>query len=71
MKTRSLTKNNVNEFHEKLTQQLSKFVNEFQELEVTPFINFEDETKKGFGILTDNGDGSKMKKFRVTVEKYK
>ena len=71
MKTRSLAKNNVNEFHEKLTQQFSKFVSEFQELEVTPFINFEDETKKGFGVLTDNGDGGKMKKFRIIVEKYK
>ena len=71
MKTKTLKTNNTNEFSEKLTKELREFVNQFQELETTPFINFECETKKGFAILTNNGNGGKMKKFRIIVEDYK
>jgi hypothetical protein len=72
MKTRTLTKEiKTDEYHQKLTKEIQKFVDEFQELETTPLIRFDDETQKGFGVLTNNGNGSKMKKFRVIVEQYK
>jgi len=72
MKTRTLQeKINTDDFHQKLTKEIQKFVDEFQELETTPLIKFDDENQKGFGVLTDNGNGNKMKKFRVIVEQYK
>ena len=69
MKTRRLTEVDLEEFHEKLTKELHKFVDDFQELDVTQFIMFDDEKQKGFGVLTDNGNGGKMKTFNVIVQK--
>ena len=70
LKTRRLTEVKLDELHEKLIKELHKFVDEFQELDVTPFILCSKKNQKGFSVLTDNGNGGKTKKFNIIIEEF-
>ena len=60
-----------NELHNELINKIRDFVKELPEFDVTQFYLCESEKEKAFGVITDNGHGNVMKRFRIIVKDLK